>query len=99
PQRPEDREITESMLRNTHVSVAARLPEFRVEMRDLAALRIGGMLSTGIPVDAELSVLINGQKRFKAAAGRTGRHMAMRITADLASDAGAMPTSSAEEQS
>lgn len=97
PQRPEDREVTESMLRNTHVSVAARLPEFRIEMRDLAALRVGGMLSTGVPVDAELSVLVNGQKRFRAAAGRSGRRMAMRITADLASDADAMPTSSAEE--
>lgn len=98
PQRPGDREITESMLRGTHVDVAARLPDFRLEMRDLAALKIGGVLSTGIPVDAELSVLVNGQKRFRAAAGRSGRRMAMRITADLAPESGAMHTSSADDQ-
>jgi flagellar motor switch protein FliM len=97
PQQPRDREVTESMLRSTHVKVAARLPDFRIGMRDLAALRVGGVLSTGIPVDAELTILVNGQKRFRAAAGRSGRRMAMRITADFSSEDGLHPTISADD--
>jgi flagellar motor switch protein FliM len=93
PDHSADREVTESMLRSTRVQVAARLPDFQLPMRDLATLRVGGVLSTGIPVDSELSVLVNGQKRFRAAAGRSGRRMAMRITADLAPEFGVMAVS------
>ncbi len=93
PDHSLDREVTESMLRGTRVQVAARLPDFQLPMRDLATLRVGGVLSTGIPVDSELSVLVNGQKRFRAAAGRSGRRMAMRITADLAPEFGVMAVS------
>lgn len=84
PQRAADQAVTESMLRGTRVQVAARLPEFRLSLRELSSLSVGQVLSTGVPIDAEVEVTVNGQPRFQATAGRSGRRMALRISADLA---------------
>lgn len=78
-EREMNRESTETSLRATHVSVSARLPEFRMQMRDLAALRVGGVLSTGISCRSELEVRVGDQPRFRAAAGRVGPSLAVRV--------------------
>jgi flagellar motor switch protein FliM len=60
-EREVTRELTESSVRATRLDVsrpAARLPH--LAMRELAALRVGGVISTGIPTDAELEVRVNG---------------------------------------
>jgi flagellar motor switch protein FliM len=75
--------MAEGALRATRVEVAARLPEFRLSMRDIAGLKAGSMLSTGIPVDSTVNLLVGSQPRFKTAAGRVGRKLAVRVLEPL----------------
>ncbi len=51
-EREEARLRTETALRATAVSVCARLPQFHMPLRELAALAPGHVLSTGVPRDA-----------------------------------------------
>jgi flagellar motor switch protein FliM len=78
--------ITEGALRATRVEVSARLPEFRLTMRDIAGLKAGSMLSTGIPVDSDVNLLVGNQPRFKSSAGRVGRKLAVRVLDALTSE-------------
>ena len=73
------RELAEMQLRATRLPVTARLPEFRMTMRDLAQVTVGGVLGTGIPREALLKLFVNGQERFSATAGRVGRKLAVRV--------------------
>ncbi len=76
---PGQRVVTENALRRTRIEVAARLPEFRLSMRDIAGLTAGSMLSTGIPVDTNVQLLVGDQPRFTSAPGRVGRKLAVRV--------------------
>ena len=78
-EREQSRELTESQLRATRVPVSARLPEFRMSMRTLGSLAVGGVISTGIPRDATITVRVGSQERFRASAGRVGRSLAVRV--------------------
>jgi flagellar motor switch protein FliM len=82
-EREQNREITEASLRATRALVSARLPEFRLSMRDLASLRAGSVLATAIPTNAQIDVLVGTQRRFRAAAGRVGRKLAVRVLEPL----------------
>ncbi|MCU0618597.1 MAG: FliM/FliN family flagellar motor switch protein [Gemmatimonadaceae bacterium] len=73
------RRNAESSLRVTRVPVAARLPQFRMAMRDLARLAPGHVINTGITRDALLPLLVNGQPRFVANVGRAGSKLAARL--------------------
>jgi flagellar motor switch protein FliM len=73
------REIAEVSLRQTQVDFAARLPAFEVPMRHLLGLPVGAVLTTGIPTDTQLDITIGGQSRFRAAAGRVGSKLAVRL--------------------
>jgi flagellar motor switch protein FliM len=73
------RGITESSVRNTRVGVAARLPEFRLAMRQLLELKPGSILATGLPRNALLDVLVGEQRRFQATPGRLGSTLAVRL--------------------
>jgi flagellar motor switch protein FliM len=83
---PGQRIITEGALRQTRVEVSARLPDFRLSMRDIAGLTSGSMLSTGIPVDSAVNLLVGNQARFKTAAGRVGRKLAVRVLEPLSAE-------------
>jgi flagellar motor switch protein FliM len=78
-EREEARARTERALRATPVTVSARLPDFRLTLRDLSALAPGQVLDTGIARDAELTVMVGGQPRFTGSAGRVGRRLAVRL--------------------
>src|SRR5581483_5430597 len=80
---PGQRAITEGALRGTRVEVSARLPEFRLTMRDIAGLKAGSLLSTGIPVDSKVNLFVGNQPRFRTAAGRVGRKLAVRVLEPL----------------
>jgi flagellar motor switch protein FliM len=80
---PVNRNVTEGALRATRVELAARLPEFKLSMRDIAALHTGSMLSTGIPVDSHINLFVGDQPRFTCAAGRVGRKLAVRLLEPL----------------
>lgn len=96
-ERAANRELTESSIRATRIAVAARLPEFRLPMRDLAALRVGGVLATGIPCDAELQVLIGDRLRYRGGPGRVGRRMAVRVVGPVTPAPGGDPAPSPHE--
>jgi flagellar motor switch protein FliM len=83
-EQKESRLRTERALRATPVTVAARLPQFQMSLRDLSSLAPGQVLATGIPRDAELSVMIGGRERCKGAAGRVGRRLAVRLLDHIA---------------
>jgi len=73
------REIAEVSLRQMQVDIAARLPAFEVPMRHLLGLPVGAVLTTGIPTDTKLDITIGGQTRYRAAAGRVGSKLAVRL--------------------
>jgi len=79
--------LTETSVRASRVKVSARLPEFSLTVRDLAALGPGAVIPTGIARDASLTVLVNGQPRFAAAAGRVGQKLALQLTSPIDADA------------
>lgn len=83
-ERNEARSRTERALRATPVTVSARLPDFRLSLRDLSALAPGQVLATGIARDAELTVLVGGQPRFTGSAGRVSRRLAVRLNESIA---------------
>ena len=89
-----NREITEQQLRATRVPVRARLPEFRLSMRDVSTLRVGSVLSTGIPTDAPIQVVVGTTPRFRSAAGRVGRKLAVRVLDSLTDAPHGAPSSS-----
>lgn len=78
-EREQNREIAEISLRNTGVEISARLPEFQLPFRQLANLRVGGILPTSVPAGSKIELRISGQKRFFAAPGRVGKKLAVRI--------------------
>jgi flagellar motor switch protein FliM len=73
------RERAEGSLRATRVPVSARLPAFPLTLRELSVLEPGSVLSTGIPRDCQLQVLVGEQERFRGSAGRVGRRLAVRL--------------------
>jgi flagellar motor switch protein FliM len=83
-ERVETRTMTEKLLRGTQVQLGVRLPEFLLPMRDLAALQVGGILATGISAQTEVEVRVNGERRFRAAQGRLGTRLAVRIIEPIA---------------
>jgi flagellar motor switch protein FliM len=79
--------LTESSVRASRVAISARLPEFLLSLRDIAALAPGAVIPTGIARDAPLTVRVNGQPRFAAAAGRVGQKLALQLTRPIDADA------------
>ena len=78
-EREVSRGLTESSLRAAHVQISARLPAFQLPLRALSNLHVGGVLTTGIERDSTVEVLVSGQRRFTAAAGKVGQKLAMRV--------------------
>lgn len=78
-EQAENRSVTEASLRGTRVMVSARLPEFRLSLKDLAALGTGSVIPTGISRAADIDLLIGNQPRFRASPGRVGPALAVRI--------------------
>jgi flagellar motor switch protein FliM len=78
-ERAASRLIAEQSLRATRVTVAARLPEFQMTMRDIASLTEGGIISTALPHDSPIHVRVGAQERFVGTAGRVGQQLAVRV--------------------
>ena len=75
-----NREHTEQSLRASRVSMAARLPGFRLPLRELQTLAPGTVVATGIPRDAELQLFVGTVARFAGKAGRVNGHLGVQIT-------------------
>ncbi len=78
-ERKASREQTEASLRMTTVPAIARLPEFRIPMRDLLRLSAGTTIATGIPVGTPLELGVGGQPRFHVQAGRVKQLRAVSV--------------------
>ena len=74
-----NRTVTEASLRGTRVMVSARLPEFRIALRELVSLNAGSVVATGISRGADIDLLVGSQPRFRASPGRVGPALAVRI--------------------
>ncbi len=94
------RELSELSLRASRVAVAARLPEFRVSMRELQSLTVGRVMPTGIARNAPLEVYVGATPRFSGTAGRVNGRIGVQIAgpidatdpSDHAARNGAAPT-------
>jgi flagellar motor switch protein FliM len=78
-----NRELAEHSLRGARIPIAARLPTFSISMRELLGLSTGSVLHTGVARTAELDLIVGAQPRFKAAPGRIGPSLAVRLTDGL----------------
>jgi flagellar motor switch protein FliM len=78
-----NRVSADTSVRSTRVFVSARLPEFRISMRELLGLASGSVLATGVPRNAELDLNVGGQRRFGASPGRVGSSMAVKVLDEL----------------
>jgi flagellar motor switch protein FliM len=78
-EREASRARSESTLRATRVPVTARLPEFQLSLRELAELKPGDIVPTGIPRDAKVVVRTATQERFTGSPGRVSGNLAIRI--------------------
>ena len=78
-----NRDLAEYSVRGTRIPIAARLPSFNMNMRELLALSAGSVISTGLARNAELDVIVGAQPRFRASPGRIGPALAIRLTDGL----------------
>ncbi len=83
-EREASRGRTEASVRSARVVVRARLPQFRLSLEEIAALRVGSVVSTGIARDATVQVLVSGQHRFDGSAGRVGQRLAIHVQSSAA---------------
>jgi flagellar motor switch protein FliM len=79
----QNREMAEHSIRGSRMWVSARLPEFRISMRELLGLTNDSVLSTGLPRQVPLDILVGKQRRFQATPGRVGPALAVRLTDGL----------------
>lgn len=82
-ERAVNRAMAEHSLRATRVGVSARLPDFRMSMRDIASVTEGGVISTALPHNAPIRVVVGNQERFAGTAGRVGQKLAVRLEGTL----------------
>jgi flagellar motor switch protein FliM len=93
-ERAISREIAEQTLRITNVNVSARLPEFRMSMRDIASLAEGGIIQTALPHDSPVRVRVGPQERFIGTVGRVGTKLAVRVADTVNTETGTAHTMS-----
>jgi flagellar motor switch protein FliM len=78
-EQEENRARAEHQLLGTRVAISARLPEFRLSLRELSSLTVGSVLATGVARASNLVVRVGAQQRFEASVGRVGPHLAIRL--------------------
>ncbi len=74
-----DREGLEWALRRASVPVSVRLPRFELTLREVADLRPGGTLLTGLGRDTPVDVLIGATRRFTGLIGTMEGGLAVQI--------------------
>lgn len=95
-ERAADREGVEAAIRSSAVEISARLPVFALRLGRLTQLDVGDVLETGLDTNVAIEVLVNGQDRGRARAGRVGRRLALEIL-DWIGPAGVQQSAPARE--
>lgn len=75
-ERTEERRHVEGTLRSARIPIQARFASVPIPLRELAALKPGSVVKTGLPTDSQLFILVAGQKRFLGAPGKLGGKLA-----------------------
>jgi flagellar motor switch protein FliM len=78
-ERVAERKNVEGTLRSARVQVQARFKEIPLTLRELAALKPGSVLKTGLPTESELYLVVSGQRRFVGSPGKLGGRLAALI--------------------
>jgi flagellar motor switch protein FliM len=92
------RVVTEGLLLDTRIPLSARLPEFELSMREIAALEEGSVIATGVRFDTPVEVWLGGEPRLRATAGRAqgGRTLALQVLHSLPRRTAAEPNDTEE---
>ena len=80
PAAPEVQERYEETLRETDVTLSAELGRTTLPISELTKLEEGDVIPLDTDTDDSVQVYVNGEPKFEAAAGRSGRQRALRIT-------------------
>lgn len=78
-EREQNRLRTEATLRAATLDVVAQMPAFDISVQDLLQLRVGTVVSTGIPKGTPVELAVNGERRFTCNYGRVGSRKALQI--------------------
>jgi flagellar motor switch protein FliM len=74
-----DRKLAAGLLHGARAQVSARFRSRRASLRELLELREGDILALAHPVNAPLSLSVEGKHMFDGVPGRVGRSRAVRI--------------------
>jgi flagellar motor switch protein FliM len=77
---PAARARLEHGLQQARVTLAVRLPTVRLVTRSVLALAPGQVIETGLAVDGQVEVLVNGRACFTGSLGQRRSQLALRIT-------------------
>ncbi len=82
-ERAMNRALNAGHIRSTRITVAARLPELKLTIRDLTEMRVGSIVATGVATDAASYLFVGVQPRFTITHGKAGNRLAVRIADQL----------------
>ncbi len=80
PATPEEQERYKETLRETNVTLSAELGRTMLPVTELMKLQEGDVIPLDRETDDPVQAYVNGEPKFEAAAGRSGRQRALRIT-------------------
>lgn len=83
---PEAREEYQETLRETEVTLTAELGRANLPVTELLRLQEGDVIPLDHKTADPVEVYVNGEKKFEAAAGRSGKERALQITAVASPD-------------
>jgi len=75
----EDRVMLHQTLNATRVPLTVQLAKARLSIREFLNLQRSDVIRLGQKVDEEMPILVGGKVKFLGAAGRRGRHNAIRV--------------------
>ncbi len=82
-ERAVERTSVEDTLRSARIPVQARFRDIPVTLRELASLKVGSVMKTGLTTDSELFIMVAGQSRFVGAPGKLGTQLAALVKESL----------------
>lgn len=83
---PDDDEKVRRGLGNIQVPIVVELGNAEVTLSDVLGLQIGDVIPLGSRVSGEISVLVNGERKYHARPGLRSKRLAIRITSIINDD-------------
>jgi flagellar motor switch protein FliM len=73
------RPLESTPLRHARLTLVARLPAIALSASEVARLRVGATLDTGLQADGLAELYVNERLLFRASVGRVERHLGLRV--------------------